>query len=679
MTDQEILRQIGDHFGILPSYHDFNGQERITSDETRKAFLAANGVDVSSDAAIAYEWHVLREETDHRWFPTEVIIEAFRPQDMSFGLGAAWQIRRWDDTPIVTQGQAGDFITLPSLEPDVYDMKIDVAGRTEHVRILATPRHLPLLSDLVPNQKVWGMTAALYGLQSGRSTAVGDFDDLGTLCRVAGEKGAAFVGINPVHNMGYANTQAISPYSPSHRGFYNTDHIALDSISGLEQSDIARGVISDIVPTFALIKNADLVDYGSQKRCHRATLEELYTAFNEEGTDSARKSFEAYRRDRGAELTRFARFEALSEMFGSDWRQWPEDAQNDNTAPSDRQDFHSWLQWVSDYQLGRAQTMARDVGMPLGLYLDLSIGSRHDGAESWCEQASIATGVSIGAPPDHLAPDGQNWDLAAFSPSKLQAAGYAPLRMVLAQTMRHAGLIRIDHVLGLNRSFWIPDNGSAGAYIRQPFESMLAVIKIEAYRSQTVVVGEDLGLVPDGFRDTMHSHGFYGYSVLQYEKENNGRFRNPEHGPERVLSCFGTHDTPTIRGFETGRDIDWWQKLGWLDDPTAAHLHEVRSGDVEALKYLSVDDNPDIVRSVHKTLAAGASEMICLQLDDILEQPEAQNLPGTIDQHPNWRRKHSVHVDELAVDLGLVCTANLMQTHGRSFNPIAESENKNDL
>jgi 4-alpha-glucanotransferase len=679
MTDQEILRQISDYFGILPSYCDFSGQERVTSDETRKAFLAANGVDVSSNAAIADAWYNLRTEADQRWFPTEVIIDAFQPQDMPFGLGAAWQVSRWDDMSIVTKGQAGDFIRLPPLQPDVYEMRIDVAGRTEHVRILAAPQQLPLLSEVVSNPKVWGMTAALYGLQSARSTAVGDFDDLGALCRVAGAKGAAFVGINPVHNMGYANTRAISPYSPSHRGFYNTDHIALDSIPGLELSDIARKAVADIAPTFALIKNADLVDYDSQKRYHRATLEVLYIAFKNEGTDSARNALDAYCSDRGAELERFARFEALCEVFGSDWRQWPEDSQNDQSAPSDRKSFHSWLQWISDHQLGRAQASARGVGMPLGLYLDLSVGSRHDGAESWCEQASIATGVSIGAPPDHLAPDGQNWDLAAFSPSKLEAAGYAPLRTVLAQTMRHAGGIRIDHVLGLNRSFWIPDNGSPGGYIRQPFESLLAVIKIEAYRTQTIVIGEDLGLVPDGFRETMRGHGFYGYSVLQYEKEPDGQFRNPKYGSAQMISCFGTHDTPTIRGYEIAHDIDWWEKLGSLDSATAAHLREARQGDVEALKSLSDEGRSDIVQAVHRALASSAAEMICLQLDDILERPEAQNLPGTVDQHPNWRRRHSVRVGALGVDEGMVCAARLMKKYGRSFNSNTESENTNDL
>lgn len=677
--DQGALRAIADHFGILPSFYDFNGHERITNDDTRRAFLAANGVDVSSEAAIEMAWHDLRTEAENRWFPTEVIIEAFQPNNMPFGLGAAWEVRRWESDEITAQGQAGDFITLPELMPDVYILRISVAGRVEEVRVLAAPSHLPRLSDTMADPKIWGLTAALYGLRSARSTAVGDYEDLARLCEVAGEAGAAYVGINPVHNMGYSDWVAISPYSPSHRGFFNTDHIAIDKIPGLEHVAAAREIEANSSHEFAAIKAEKLIDYRQQKRLHRAILEKLHVAFLQEASSSAKLEFERYISERGTELVQFARFEALSEVFGVDWRHWPEDADEDKAVSEVRVGFHSWLQWVCDQQLGEAQARARKAGMSLGLYLDLSVGSRHDGAESWCEQSCIATGVSIGAPPDQLGPDGQNWDLAAFSPVKLQAAGYIPLRRILAQTMRHAGVVRIDHVLGLNRSFWIPENGSPGAYIRQPLESFIAIIKIEAHRAQTVVIGEDLGLVPEGFREAMRSHGFYGYSVLQYEKEHGGNFRNPKQGLAQVVSCFGTHDTPTIRGFETANDIDWWEKLGSLDGPTAAHFREQRKGDVAALMALPDTESTNLVQAVHEVLAAGSAEMICLQLDDILEQEDAQNLPGTIDQHPNWQRIHGVPVDELAQSNGLVNTAQLMRANGRCFDPVNESKTRNDF
>jgi 4-alpha-glucanotransferase len=671
------LNALGDLFGILPHYFAFNGEDRHTTDDTRRAFLAANGVDVSSDASITETLHRMRAEAETRWFPAEQIIEAFSPWDFAFGLGAAWQVTPWGggdggDTDPVAEGQAGDHLSLPPLPPDVYDLRLAVAGRVEHIRLLAAPRKLPQLGALVEPPKIWGMTAALYGLQSQRSTGVGDFADLATLCQAAARAGAGFVGINPVHNIGFSDSTAISPYSPSHRGFFNTDHIALDQIPGLEGLDAVRKLLQNSAPDFTAIKAQELIEYSAQRQCHRALLDQLYGVFQKEAGQAARKAFAAYEAERGAELARFARFEALCEVYGADWRDWPASAMD--ARPTDpRTRFHAWLQWVADHQLGQAQQGALAAGMPLGLYLDLSVGARRDGGEAWCERSVIARGVSIGAPPDQLGPDGQNWNLAAFSPHLLAEAGYAPLRMVLAQTMRHAGVIRIDHVLGLNRSFWIPDDGSPGAYIRQPFEALLAIIKIEAHRAATLVVGEDLGLVPEGFRNTMQSHGFYGYSVLQYERDNDGQFRDPTKGPPHVLSCFATHDTPTIRGYEHGRDLDWWHQLGSLDDAAHAQRRADRQEDVAALKRFAPQDaTHDLVQAVHGALGAASAEMVCLQLDDILEQVEAQNLPGTIDQHPNWRRRHGIALDHM--DAAFAPVAALMRAQGRANRPIPNKE-----
>lgn len=298
--------------------------------------------------------------------------------------------------------------------------------------------------------------------------------------------------------------------------------------------------------------------------------------------------------------------------------------------------------------------------MALGLYLDLAVGSRRDGAESWCAQTAIAQGVSIGAPPDHLSPAGQNWDLAAFAPRKLKAERYRPLRRIIAQTIRHAGIIRIDHVLGLNRSYWIPDDGSPGGYIHQPFESLLAVIKIEAARYNCAVIGEDLGLVPDGFRDTMRAHGFYGYSVLQYEKDDSGAFRTSDAGSAQVLSCFATHDTPTVKGYETGHDIGWWENLSWVDRETAENMREQRKADVS--RYT---ENGDFNANVHGMLAGSSACLAAVQLDDVLGAKEAQNLPGTIDEHPNWRRKYDIALEDLNDAPALKAIAALMTRAGR--------------
>ncbi|MGB7242907.1 MAG: 4-alpha-glucanotransferase [Sulfitobacter sp.] len=651
MTVDHALAALADLCGILPRYHDLQGGEHIASPATQKALLAANGLDVSDEGAIYASLAAVRHAIEDRWFPEEVIVESGIETPQSFGLGAVWHLRPDGDAAIIAEGGPGDHITLPSLPSGIYELTATTPDRTEVVTVLVAPRRLPLIEALTGLDRMWGLNFALYGLSSSRNAGLGDFADLGDIAAIAGAQGAAFLGINPLHNMGYSDLDAISPYSPSHRGFLNTAYIALDAIPGLDHS-------VDMVELTAL-RQAATVQYGDHKRTHNAALEALFAVFQKTAPPEKKSDFDAFRNKGAAQLTRFAQFEVLCETYGTDWRKWPAKTKAPSKA---RLEFHMWLQWVANVQLGAAQNAARSAGMPFGLYLDLAVGPRRDGAESWCEQSSIAKGVSIGAPPDQLSPEGQNWDLAAFAPRKLKAQRYAPLRRILAQTMRFAGIIRIDHVLGLNRSFWIPDDGSPGGYIQQNFEALLAVIKIEAERHNCVVIGEDLGLVPNGFRDTMRDNGFYGYSVLQYEKDDHGALSNPGQGPGQVLSCFATHDTPTVRGYEVGRDIEWWHKLSWIDAQTAADLQHRRAEDVAAFM-----PRADFQTSVHSILAQSNAGLVAVQLDDVLGATEAQNLPGTIDQHPNWRRKYDVAIEDLPNDARLDLIATMMRDAGRAI------------
>lgn len=652
MNSDRNLAALADLNGILPSYYDLHGGERITSPETQKALLVANGIDVSTEAAIESSLAEQRYQIDDRWFPEEIIVESGAPSSQNFGLGAEWQLRLDESDEIVAQGEPSDHITLPALSSGVYSLTATASGRTEVVSVLAAPRRLPMVNNLSGASKHWGLNLALYGLRSKRNSGLGDFEDLGRAAQVIGRQGAAFFGINPLHNMGYSELDAISPYSPSHRGFLNTAYIALDSIPGVTEPSVSE--------VFDKLKSGETLQYKSHKIAHNQILEGLFSSFNKEADENNKSDFSRFKELARPELREFARFEALSETHGVDWRDWPREL---GRVCDERIEFHMWLQWVATTQLEAAQSRAKSAGMPFGLYLDLAVGARRDGAESWCEQSAIAQGVSIGAPPDHLSPEGQKWNLAAFAPRKLKAQRYRPLRRILRQTIRHAGIIRIDHVLGLNRSFWIPDDGSPGAYIRQPFESLLAIIKIEAERTNCVVIGEDLGLVPDGFRETMRDHGFYGYSVLQYEKDRDGKFRDPSEMSSQVLSCFATHDTPTVKGYEIGRDIDWWLKLDWVDEQGANHMRQERTSQIEgALLGL------DFQTSIHTLLARSNADLVAVQLDDILGLAEAQNLPGTVDQHPNWRRKYDVDLRDLSDHEQLIHTAATMRVAGRAHN-----------
>lgn len=649
MSVQNDLSALADLCGIWHDFHDLHGVPKPTSPETQKAFLAAIGVDVSDDDAIRNSLSTLRHEIEDRWFPDEIIVESGVETPLEFGLGADWQLRLDESDDVFANGEPRDHITLPPLPSGVYALTATASGRTEIVTVLAAPKRLPSVEDLIGTTRIWGLNLALYGLRSKRNAGLGDLEDLAQAAQVAGTMGAGFLGINPLHTMGHCDVDAISPYSPSHRGFLNTAYIALDLVPGLNDAPTPDA--------FDDINQAATVQYKAHKAKHQQSLEVLFECFNGTATKAAKAKFADFKAQSGADLQSFARFEALSETYGTQWQDWPADP---DTPPATRIDFHKWLQWVAETQLTDAQSRSKAAGMSLGLYLDLAVGSRRDGAESWCEQAAVAQGVSIGAPPDQLSPEGQNWNLTAFAPRKLKALRYRPLRRIIAQVIRHAGIIRIDHVLGLNRSYWIPDDGSPGGYIRQPFESLLAIIKIEAERSNCAVVGEDLGLVPDGFRETMRDNGFYGYSVLQYEKDDQGRFRHPDDFPHQVLSCFATHDTPTVKGYETGRDIVWWEKLDWIDAQTADRMRISRSAEVNDFR-----GDADFLALIHGQLAHSKAALVAVQLDDALGIVDAQNLPGTIDQHPNWRRKYDVELDDLYLDKRVRETAKLMNDAGR--------------
>ncbi|MEL7089335.1 MAG: 4-alpha-glucanotransferase, partial [Planctomycetota bacterium] len=317
--------------------------------------------------------------------------------------------------------------------------------------------------------KCWGVTGALYGLRSDRNGGLGTYADLGALAETLGEAGAQFFGINPAHALGWTTDDIISPYSPSHRGALSTDHI-----------QPAKG----LGPT----PDEALIDYAVYRKAQRAALEAEFAGFVD------RSGFADWCKACSDDVRHFAVFEAISEIFGADFRGWPLELQSPgraaDTAAGDRARFHLWLQWLAEAQIDEAQARALAGGMSMGLYLDLAVGPRPDGAEVWINSHTIAKGVTIGAPPDHLSPEGQSWALAAHGPELLSKARYAPLRSMLRGLMAHCGLIRIDHALGLLRSFWIPDDGSPGGYISQPLDALLAVIAIEAHRAKCVVVGE---------------------------------------------------------------------------------------------------------------------------------------------------------------------------------------------
>lgn len=663
------LHELAEAYGVLPMFHDLGGHEHWTNDETRRALLKAMGVSAETDNDTRISLEAIRSEQLGHIVPPEFVVTAGYGSTIPVFRPCAW-ILKDEKNQYLADGYAEAQVDLPALEVGVYHLNVEAEGETQIAIIPAAPVKAPMVDSLAARDRVWGVTAPLYGLRSSRNLGVGDYTDLASLAAMLGDRGASFLGINPIHSWGWSTSDIASPYSPSHRAFLNTLHIALDSIPGLDGNTSAIALMEEA--RGQLDTSDDLIDYQVVRARHQSLLRSLYETFREAASESAKAHFDEFVRTCDDELSRFAVFEALAVKNGENWESWPIALQDPASLPDDacspnEIEFHVWLQWIASEQLRR---IADSDTMPMGLYLDLAVGSRRNGAEAWMGQDCVAKGVSLGAPPDHLNPQGQNWQLTAFAPKLSALSGYRNFRSVLRQTMRAAGIIRIDHVLGLNRSFWIPDDGSPGAYIQQPFETLLALTAIEAHQANCVVVGEDLGLVPEGFREMLAARGIYGYSVLQYEREWDRSFRDPSHLRAHSLACFATHDTPTLHGYCAGRDIDWWQRLGWIDADTAIRQRDERKADVAAL----VPQGSDPGTAIHDRLARSPAAMTSVQLDDILAEEEAQNLPGTIDEHPNWRRIYSVPIEKLEANSALPDTADLMRASGRAhFYPEGEN------
>lgn len=660
----EALDDLADRFGILSSYIDLAGVKQITGPDTQKALLRAAGLTIDNDAMICEAQAAVAAQQDNRLFAPEWVIKAGQATPMADTI-AEWRILAADDEICAGRG------AVPPLKPGVYELHAKGAQGWQTTTLIVAPARMPIVADVAGQARIWGLNLALYGVQSGRDVGLGDYGDLALLAQNVAGFGAAFVGVNPVHALGWVNAGTFSPYSPTHRGFLNTAHIALERICGM-RLDVSS-------PAHA----PDMVNYPAHEALHHAALEQLYTRFADHAADHTR--FDSFVQAQGDTLASFALFEALSEIHGADWRQWPTALQDKSSPEVDRLKaglnhrirFHCWLQWLADDQLSQAQKQARAAGMGLGLYLDLAVGPRRGGAESWCDTTTTAQGVSIGAPPDHLSPAGQNWQLSAFAPAKLSQDRFRGWHRMIAQAMRHAGVFRIDHVLGLNRSFWIPDDGSPGGYIRQPSAALFGLIAIEAARANTVIVGEDLGLVPPGFRDQMQDMGLYGYSVLQYEKHN-GRFRPASDLRAQSLACFSTHDTPTLKGYWQGRDIDWWLRLGWIDAAQAVDARVTRQDEVLDLAGPDGADCGRFRDAIHRGLAGGGAAMVSIQMDDLLDHSEAQNLPGTVTEHPNWQRRYATRPEDIPDSPAFENISRIMADCDRNMQTLQTGETEND-
>ncbi|MGB0498402.1 MAG: 4-alpha-glucanotransferase [Rubricella sp.] len=398
----------------------------------------------------------------------------------------------------------------------------------------------------------------------------------------------------------------------------------------------------------------------------------------------SRAAFDAWRREEGAPLERFALHQALSDLHGPYWSSWPIALRDPDSAEvreaaqalAPEIAFHAWAQYEAERQLRAAGERARMAGAEYGLYLDLAVGTHPFGAETWDDRSAFAFGASLGAPPDAFSADGQAWGVAPFNPRTLIETGFAALAETLRRQMRFARLIRIDHILGFDRAFWVPEEpGLPGAYVKMPLDAMLAVVRMEAARAGAVVVGEDLGNIPDGLQAALDASGILGCRLIAFERDADAgfSFRLPEDYDAEALASFATHDLPTWAGWRKGFEIETRHALGLIDGETRAAIQAERARECAAFAAAGGGDTaaPD---GMHAFLARTRSRLAAVQAEDILALEEQPNLPGTTTEYPNWRRRLPVCAAAFARNETLARAAAFMEEAGRGPHRQSETE-----
>jgi 4-alpha-glucanotransferase len=642
--------------GVELRYQDGLGRLRTAEPQVLARLLEAIAPD--SDVAV-------------RMLPRTIVKRALRRCDLRLGMPDGEPLR-WEifsDHRIAEGTAVSPLLALPcDLPTGILRLRVTSPGCSEEAALVVVPERA-YQGDQAAPERMWALAVQLYSVRSGRNWGHGDFTDLAAFIDLAADLGASGVGLNPLHALFDDRPSEPSPYFPNSRLFFDPLYIDVDAVPefpGLR----AAGLEDRLAP----LRATDMVNRAAVTDLKMRALRLAYVNFGAAAAPDRREAFGHFRRARGATLARFACFERLRRKFTTPWWQWPasfrgvDDAALDALRRSDAAEvgFFEFVQWVAHEQLERCAGHARGRGLPIGLYLDIAVGVRRDGFDAWCDQAAIVPGMAIGAPPDMLNRSGQDWGLAAFNPVALEQRDFAPFRRMLEASMQYAGAIRLDHVLGLQRLFLVPDGMTAeqGVYIRCPLEALLAVTVLTSVANKCIVVGEDLGTVPENFRQTLADWGLWSYQVMLFERGADGSFAPPQAYRDNALVTFATHDLPTYAGWRGVRDLAVKHSLG---------LDPGETGDERRAAFAALDRAltgrglaAESFASVARYLADAPSRLLVVSIEDLLGVTEQVNLPGTVDQHPNWRRRLPVALEGLPHHEGVRAVAEAMREAGRS-------------
>ena len=620
------LHDLAHAAGIEINWRNIDGNASTVSNDSLRAVLAAIGFPGASLSQI-------------RAYPL-ITADLNRPVSIA---GVPGRFRITLESGFIIEGMAkqgpNGTLTLPAFnEIGYHRLELNDVMTT----IAVAPPRAYTLDDVAQSRKLWGLTLQLYALRQQGDGGIGDFAALANFAGSAAAHGADALAISPVHAQFSADPTRFSPYAPSSRSALNVLYIA------------EPGTTTDVEA---------LVDWPVAGAAKLQALRLSFENFRDY------EALTAFRREAGAGLERHAWFEAIQAVLtlghpaAKDWRQWPEAYRTPENPAVMRfleqnvheVSFHAYLQYRADEGLQAAQLAARDAGMRVGLIADMAVGMDHTGSQSWSWQKEVLCGLDIGAPPDVINREGQNWSITTFSPRGLRKSGFSAFIEMIRHALRHTGGVRIDHVMGLERLWVIPHGGSShqGAYLRLPVDDLLRLVMLESHRHKAVILGEDLGTLPDGFQNRIDKAGISGLRVMWFERTDS-HFNPPSTWTKTAVAMTTTHDLPTVSGWWQGNDIEWRGKLGMGGDSVAkretdrAELWEAfQNSGITQAPIPAPDEGSKAADAACAYLGLAACTLVLLPVEDALAKPEQPNLPGTFDQYPNWRWRLPAPADEL--------------------------------
>ncbi|MGK2950811.1 MAG: 4-alpha-glucanotransferase, partial [Thiobacillus sp.] len=709
-----LLDQLCARCGVLPGYHDIWDGFHSTPDATRRALLASMGLPADTDDEAAASLQALdRREWARPLPPVQVVREPAQPHRIAITLPLAeaplafrWRLRRESGAEDRGECVPADLQTVGNCDLDGHPFvrrilpldlpvepgyhrffleRADGQGETAEMSLIVAPAACYVPPAIQGEGRAWGFAAQLYGIRSERNWGIGDFGDLRNLLELCAGVGAGTVLLNPLHALFPDAPEHASPYSPSSRAFFNTLYLDVEAIADFAECEEARAMVH--VPQFQArlraLRAAPQVDYRGVAEAKTGILEALYAHFRSRHLDrnSERANrFRAFQTAQGEGLRMQALFEALQAHFREQdstvwgWPAWPA-AYRDPHAPEveafckahlDQVEYFEYLQWQAARQLGAAGTRSWELGLGIGVMLDLAIGVAEGGAAAWWRRELYALGASTGAPPDLINRMGQDWGLPPWIPHRLTDAAYSPFIDLLRANMRDAGALRLDHVMGLQRLFWVARGRpiAEGAYVLYPFDDLLGILALESQRNRCLVVGEDLGTVPDAVRDALHPMKVLSTRLLYFERQDNGRLQPPQAYPEQAAAAVTTHDLPTLAGFWQGLDIDLRDRLHLFPDDEVRNEQVVTRSEDRAQLLVALEGEgvlppgsgiqpvafpemtPELAAAVYIYLARAPSKLLLLQMEDCFGVHEQPNLPGTVEPvYPNWRLKMPLNLE----------------------------------